>query len=739
MDEQEETAGGRRGERRRPAVPAPTVAELRDVNERLLIAGLREQELAATLASERTQLAVILAGIADAVLVVDREGRPRRTNAAYTRMFGHPDLDGAGGGDDGGGWTAEDAAGQPPPVIAPVQARARQGETFSQTFSVTAGEGARRWFEAHGQPLPAGGRDHAVVVIRDITARRAAEDALRRAVRENSLLAAAVANLETCVVITDPHQPDNPIVFYNPGFTALTGYGADDILGRNCRFLQGPDTDPAAIARMAVAVAAHRPFREVILNYRRDGTPFWNELVINPVYDAGRLTHFVGIQTDVTARVHLKDALQYQALHDALTGLPNRLLFHDRARQAIFGARRVGQTFGVLLLDLDGFKEINDTFGHHVGDLLLQRVAERLQGGLREGDTVARLGGDEFAVLLPGDDRDGARVTAGKIADALAAPTLVEGRAVRTRASIGIALYPDQGADADLLLRRADMAMYAAKRGGTGVAVYDPELDRYAPDRLALIEELHAAIAHDGLRLHYQPKVDLATGRVSRVEALARWPHPLRGMIPPDQFIPLAEQAGLIGPLTRWVTGEALRQCGAWRRVGLLLGVNVNLSATSLRDAALVEDIAGLLAAHAAPPATLRLELTESAIIADMTHTAAVLARLAALGVGIAIDDYGTGYSSLAYLKRLPIDEIKIDQSFVRYLTVNETDATIVASTIGLGHSLSLRVVAEGAEDAETVARLAALGCDAVQGYYYSRPLPPHELERWLRQRDAEA
>jgi len=215
-----------------------------------------------------------------------------------------------------------------------------------------------------------------------------------------------------------------------------------------------------------------------------------------------------------------------------------------------------------------------------------------------------------------------------------------------------------------------------------------------------------------------------------------RWPHPRRGLIPPDQFIPLAEQAGLIGPLTRWVVGEALRQCGAWQRAGLPLGVNVNLSATSLRDATLVADIAGLLAAHAVAPATLRLELTESAIITDMAHTATVLARLAALGVGIAIDDYGTGYSSLAYLKRLPIDEIKIDQSFVRHLTTNETDATIVASTIGLGHNLGLRVVAEGAEDAETVTRLAALGCDAVQGYYYSRPLPSRALERWLRQRD---
>ena len=665
MDEQEKLNGRSASAAGRAGAAAPTVAELREVNERLLIAGLREQELAAALEAEQAQLVAVLAGIADAVLVVDREGRLVRTNTAYARMFGDADPD-AGG-------TPEDAGEQPVSTAATIRARAGRGETFSQSFSVAGGDGARRWFEANGQPLHTDdGAARGVVVIRDITARRRAEDALGRAARENSLLAAAVANLETGVVITDPHQPDNPVVFCNPGFADVTGYGADDVLGQNCRFLQGPDTDPTTIGDIAAAVAARHPFRDVILNYHHDGTPFWNELVINPVYDAaGDLTHFVGALTDVTARVHLREELRRQALHDALTGLPNRLLFHDRARQALLDAPRARRPLALLLLDLDGFKEVNDTFGHHAGDLLLQQVAERLRGGLREGDTVARLGGDEFAVLLPGDDRAGATVAAGKIADTLAAPVVVAGHTVRTRASIGIATYPDQGADVDMLLRWADVAMYTAKRTRTGVALYAPELDRYTPGRLALVEELRTAIAHDGLRLHYQPKIDLATGRVARVEALVRWQHPRRGLVPPDRFISLAEQADLIGPLTRWVMGEALRQCGAWRRAGLHLGVEVNLSAANLRDAALVEDVEGLLAAHAVAPAALRLELTESAIIADMAHTAAALTRLAALGVGIAIDDYGTGYSSLAYLKRLPIDEIKIDQSFVRCLATD--------------------------------------------------------------------
>ena len=389
----------------------------------------------------------------------------------------------------------------------------------------------------------------------------------------------------------------------------------------------------------------------------------------------------------------------------------------------------------LLLLDLDRFKEVNDTLGHHHGDLLLRQVAERLCATLRDSDTIARLGGDEFAVLLPATDEVGARAAADKVVAALALPFDLEAVSVHVGASVGIALAPDHGQDVDTLLRHADVAMYVAKRTGESSAVYTAERDAYTPDRLALIADLRRAIADDGLALHYQPKADLVTKRVTGVEALVRWTHTQRGAIPPDQFIPLAEHTGLIAPLTRWMLMAALRQAGRWRRAGLRLDMAVNLSAVDLRDVGLPDALAHLLCEHAVPPASLRLEVTESALMIDPAGAQAVLTRLAALGIGLSVDDYGAGYSSLAYLKRLPVDELKIDRSFVRHMAVDPVDAAVVSSTIGLGHNLGLRVVAEGVEDRETWALLAGAGCDTAQGYYLACPMPADEVERWVREK----
>ncbi len=336
-------------------------------------------------------------------------------------------------------------------------------------------------------------------------------------------------------------------------------------------------------------------------------------------------------------------------------------------------------------------------------------------------------------MLLPGDDQESAVGAARKLLAALAAPVTLRDQGVVAGGSIGIALYPDHGEEAATLLRRADVAMYAAKRAGTGYALYAPDHDQHTPGRLALISALHGAIARDELRLHYQPTVDVTTGQVHMVEALARWQHPERGLLPPDDFIPLAEQTGLIVPLTRWVLDTTARQLRAWADAGLDLGAAVNLSARVLHDPDLPATIAALLDAHAVPATRLRVEVTESAVMAHPASALDVLTRLAALGVRIAIDDFGTGYSSLAYLKRLPVDEIKIDKSFVTHMTTDSDDATIVASTIGLGHSLGLRFVAEGVEDARTWQILEALNCDGAQGYYVSHALPPDDLGRWLR------
>ena len=428
-----------------------------------------------------------------------------------------------------------------------------------------------------------------------------------------------------------------------------------------------------------------------------------------------------------------RDEAQRQALHDGLTGLPNRTLLLDRLQQAIFVADRDTSGVALLIMDLDRFKDVNDTLGHQTGDELLQQVGVRLCAVLRASDTVARMGGDEFAVVLPAAGHtDVALRVAQSLGQALEQPFTLAGHAVSVGSSIGIAMYPEHGTDVKTLLRHADVAMYVAKRGGSGHAVYTWEQDAHDPDRLSMISELRSAIENDELLLHYQPKVSLRTGRCDRVEALVRWQHPLRGLIPPDDFIPLAEQTGLIKPLTHWVIHEALRQCRAWQDSGLDIAVGVNLSMRNLHDPDLVEQISDLLEAGGVGPAALKLEVTESALMTDPQRALDSLARLRAIGVEIAIDDFGTGHASLSYLKQMPVEEIKLDRSFVRDMRTDKNDYTIVRSTIELAHDLGLRVIAEGVEDQETWDLLVKLGCDLAQGYYMSRPLTDFALRAWL-------
>jgi diguanylate cyclase (GGDEF)-like protein len=425
--------------------------------------------------------------------------------------------------------------------------------------------------------------------------------------------------------------------------------------------------------------------------------------------------------------------LERMALYDTLTGLPNRRLLQERLRSALDDPEH--EAVALLLLNLDRFKEINDTFGHQHGDRLLQQLGPRLHTVLRASDTVARLSGDEFAVLLPGAGVEEACAVAERLGTAVGQPYSVEGYVLEVSASIGIAVAPEHGVDADAVLRRADIAMYVAKRPGLAYAVYAAEHEeQHSPERLALIGELRQAIEQDQLTLHYQPKVDCATGRVVGAEALLRWIHPDRGLIPPDQFIPLAENTGLIRPLTDWVLESAIRQCSAWRAAGMRLAVAVNVSMRNLDDPQLPETIATLLAASGLPPALLSVEVTESSIMADQVRVTAALSRLRAMGIAISVDDFGTGYSALSYLKDLPVDELKIDRSFIRQLTAEDKSAAIVRSTITLGHDLGLRVVAEGVEDLASWGLLGDLACDAAQGYYLSRPLPVAEFEGWVRQ-----
>ncbi|HEY3058366.1 MAG TPA: EAL domain-containing protein [Chloroflexota bacterium] len=437
---------------------------------------------------------------------------------------------------------------------------------------------------------------------------------------------------------------------------------------------------------------------------------------------------------DITARRRAEEErrqaeelLTRQALHDALTELPNRTLLHDRLQQAIVAGGTSAQQVGLLLLDLDRFKEVNDTLGHHAGDQLLQQVGHRLQEAVRTSDTVGRLGGDEFAIVLP--DTTDAGAVADKVLRALEAPFSIEGHSLAVGASIGVASFPEHGDDAQALLRRADVAMYSAKRTrGGGFALYSADQDQHSLERLALLAELREAIARDELVLHYQPKVELASGSIVGVEALVRWNYPQRGMVPPDQFIPVAEQSGLIRPLTSWVMRAALRQVIAWQRSGLAVPVAVNLSPHSLQEQHLAQEIADLLRHTNVSPELLEIEITENAYMARPHAVIANLEQLRAMGVRVAIDDFGTGFSSLSYLMNLPVDELKIDRSFVRELAQNEGHAAIVRSIVELGHSLGLRVVAEGLEDRATQARLIELGCDLAQGYLLGRPAPAEHV-----------
>ncbi len=428
--------------------------------------------------------------------------------------------------------------------------------------------------------------------------------------------------------------------------------------------------------------------------------------------------------------------LAHLAYYDALTGLPNRALFQDRLAQALAHSRRTSESVALLFLDLDGFKAVNDARGHDIGDLLLQEVGRRLRLCVRDGDTVARLGGDEFTVILPrvAHARDAVTVAA-RILDRLATPLTLEGHTVDVTTSIGIALSASSAHSADELTKCADTAMYWAKTAGKNCyAVFTTDMAEQADPRCALHGELRAAIAAGELLLRYQPLVDPRTGRPRRVEALVRWPHPRHGLLFPDRVIPLAEQSGASAALTEWALDRALAQRAAWRRVGLDVSMAVKAPLPLLQDPTAPDRVAALLERHAAPPASLTLDVTEGAIMAQPAQALAALARLASLGVRLAIDDFSAGYSSLSLLKHLPTHDIKIDRSFIQNVTADAKDATIVRAVISLAHGLGLDIVAEGVDNQATYALLESVGCDLAQGDYISRPRPPDGLERWLRE-----
>jgi diguanylate cyclase (GGDEF)-like protein len=480
-----------------------------------------------------------------------------------------------------------------------------------------------------------------------------------------------------------------------------------------------------------IALGVTRPIDRLLAAVRRIQRGDYSDPVRLPRRDeigalADGLEH---MRAGIAEREHHILRLAYE---DTLTQLPNRAKFTERLQHGVAAAREGRTLLGVLMMDLDRFKHVNDSLGHAVGDHLVREVGARLRELVRQADCIARLGGDEFAIVMPARERAEVLAAAEAVVGGLERPFYFEGQPLDVGASIGIALFPDHGLSADDLLRHADIAMYIAKRARTGVTVYESDYDSSSQQHLSLLGELRSAVEHGQLRLYYQPKVDLSKGSVTGAEALLRWAHPTRGLVPPDQFIPFAEQTGYIKVLTHWVLQEAVRQCGDWRSSGLDVQISVNLSARDLMHRDLPDHVAVLLREHDVPPQALCLEITESGFMEDPTRAQKVLDRLADVGVRLSVDDYGTGYSSLSYLMRLPVDELKIDRSFVARISESSDLATIVRSTIELGHGLGLEVVAEGIEDSQGFALLRSLGCDCAQGYFMSPPLPADAFRNWL-------
>jgi diguanylate cyclase (GGDEF)-like protein/PAS domain S-box-containing protein len=686
------------------------------------------QALANGLMDEQERLEVTLRSIGDGVISADHEGRVVFMNPVAEALTG---------------WKLAEAKGrslrQVFPIInertraeveCPVGRALREGHIIglANHTLLIARDGTERPIADSAAPIRhADGRIFgAVLVFRDQTEERRTLDNLR-------LTASVYEHSLNAVMITDASRR---IVAVNPAFTRITGYAAEEVIGKKPNILSSGRHDAAFYAAMWERIRETGQWQGEIWNRRKDGAIYPEELTIVAVKDEeGQVTHYIGIFHDLTQIKAQEEHLRHLAHHDPLTGLPNRALLADRLKVALAQAERSGRKLAVCYLDLDGFKPINDAHGHAIGDRLLIEISQRLAGAVRGGDTVARLGGDEFVLLLTNlVDAEECRGALARLLHLAAQPVHLEGRELSVTASIGVTLFPDDAADVDALLRHADQALYAAKEAGRNrFQFFDPRQAAAARTQRAFFEAVQTALARDEFVLYYQPKVDMRTGRLIGVEALIRWQHPERGLLSPAEFLPPLEGSELEIALGEWVIEAALSQIERWRASNLEIKVAVNIAPAHLARADFITRLAQLVARHpAAPPESLQLEVLESAALEDIAHVAAIIEACRQHGVGFALDDFGTGYSSLTYLRRLPADLVKIDQSFVRDMLADPNDLAIVEGIIGLAEAFRIAALAEGVENEEIGAALIHLGCPLGQGYGIARPMPAEALPGWI-------
>jgi diguanylate cyclase (GGDEF)-like protein/PAS domain S-box-containing protein len=690
----------------------------------------RRREAEARYQQERQFVDAVLDNLSGAFFLVSADGVIRRWNAALASAIGRTD--------------AEIAVMHPVDFISPgdrvpVATAMREvlenGRDVSIEAEVIDRAGNVRPYLLSARPVTLGGQVFMIGMARDITLRKRAEQQMVRA-KERLDLALTSSSL----ALWDWDLKQNR-VYFNENWSQLLGdpprestFSGDEVLGWT-------HPDDREVFRAAIGNTSRGVSEEFDCEYRvpnAAGEWMW-------VHSRGKVTHrdaagqamrMTGTSTNVSKRKAAEERAEYLATRDALTGLPNRVLLHDRLEQGVFNAARHHTGFAFMFIDLDRFKTINDSLGHHVGDELLKAVAARLSSCVRASDTVARLGGDEFAVILENlrdTDDEGAQQVAEKMIAAMASPVLVEGQALNTSCSIGISLFPADGRDSATLMKNADVAMYYAKeKGRNNYQFFSSDMNIRAQERLSVENYLRLALRRNELVLHFQPRMAVASGELVGVEALIRWQHPRRGLLAPDKFIGVAEDSGLIVPIGEWVLETACEQIRDWRaRVKPDLRVSVNLSVGQVQNGErLYRAVEQALQRSGVDPAALELELTESHLMQNIEEKASLLNRLGALGVGLAIDDFGTGYSSLSYLKQLPVDSIKIDSSFVRDIGVDPNDEAIITAILAMAHSLRLAVVAEGVETEAQFRTLQALGCDEFQGFYESPALPAADFEK---------